>query len=186
MMIWVRAKKEESSIMLFMKKFTPILIVFIIAAVIVGVFLSLASSKQMVVIKEGNIKKLPLKIELHKYQDSFCGMVIDELDYASEVISNDGKTWFFHDHGDFVLWLKDKPFRDDVVIWVMSRDTHRWIDAKKAFYSVDETTPMGYGFGAYEKKKANTIDFETMKLRVLRGETLNNPLIRQKILSNRQ
>ena len=82
------------------KKFTPILIVLIIVVAIVSVFLSLASSKQMVVIKEGNLKKLPLKMELKKYQDSFCGMVIDELNYASQVVAPDGKTWFFHDHGD--------------------------------------------------------------------------------------
>ena len=165
-----------------MKKFTPILIVLIIVAVIVTLFVSLASSEQMVVIKEGNLKKLPLKMELKKYQDSFCGMVIDELNYASQVIASDGKTWFFHDHGDFVLWLRDKPFKDEVVIWVMSRDTHKWIDGKKAFYSLNETTPMGYGFGAYEKDGKGRVKFEEMRLRTLRGETLNNPAIRKEIL----
>jgi nitrous oxide reductase accessory protein NosL len=165
-----------------MKKFTPILIVLIIVAVIVTLFVSLASSEQMVVIKEGNLKKLPLKMELKKYQDSFCGMVIDELNYASQVIANDGKTWFFHDHGDFVLWLRDKPFKDEVVIWVMSRDTHKWIDGKKAFYSLNETTPMGYGFGAYEEDGRGRVKFEEMRLRTLRGETLNNPAIRKEIL----
>jgi nitrous oxide reductase accessory protein NosL len=165
-----------------MKKFTPILIVLIIVAVIVTLFVSLASSEQMVVIKEGNLKKLPLKMELKKYQDSFCGMVIDELNYASQVIASDGKTWFFHDHGDFVLWLRDKPFKDEVVIWVMSRDTHKWIDGKKAFYSLNETTPMGYGFGAYEEDGRGRVKFEEMRLRTLRGETLNNPAIRKEIL----
>jgi nitrous oxide reductase accessory protein NosL len=165
-----------------MKKFTPVLVVLVIVALIVALFLSLASSKQMVVIKEGNFKRVPLKMEIKKYQDSYCGMVIDELDYASQVVSAKGKTWFFHDHGDFVLWLKDKPFKDDVVIWVMSRDTHRWIDAKKAFYSVNESTPMGYGFGAYEKRSDDMIDFDTMRLKTLRGETLNNPAIRKEIL----
>ena len=165
-----------------MKKFTPVLVVLVIVALIVALFLSLASSKQMVVIKEGNFKRVPLKMEIKKYQDSYCGMVIDELDYASQVVSAKGKTWFFHDHGDFVLWLKDKPFKDDVVIWVMSRDTHRWIDAKKAFYSVNESTPMGYGFGAYKKRSDDMIDFDTMRLKTLRGETLNNPAIRKEIL----
>ncbi len=164
------------------KKIKPVLIVLLIIGMIVALFLSLASSKQMVVIKEGNLKKIPLQMELKKYQDSYCGMVIDELDYASQVIASDGKTWFFHDHGDFVLWLEDKPFRDDVVIWVMSRDTHRWIDGTKAFYSLDERTPMGYGFGAYEKDAKDRIDFKEMRLRTLRGETLNNPAIKKEIL----
>jgi len=164
------------------KKFAPILIVFVIVSTIVVVFMSLASSKQMIVIKEGNLKKLPLEMELNKYQDSFCGMVIDELNYASQVIAPDGKTWFFHDHGDFVMWLEDKPFKNDVVIWVRSRDTHRWIDGTKAFYSLDEKTPMGYGFGAYEKDDKNRVDFKEMRLRTLRGETLNNPAIKKEIL----
>ena len=64
----------------------------------------------------------------------------------------------------------------------MSRDTHRWIDARKAFYSLNDITPMGYGFGAYEKDGAGRVDFKTMRLRMLRGETLNNPFIRQQIL----
>jgi len=168
--------------MAVMKKFMPVLTVLVIVFVIVGVFLSLASSKQMIVTREGNLKRLPFKMELKKYQDSYCGMVIDELGYASQVVAPDGKTWFFHDHGDFVLWLKDKPFKDKVMIWVKSRDTSRWIDAKKAFYSLDENTPMGYGFGAYENNSKNKIDFDSMKLRVLRGETLNNPAIRKEIM----
>ena len=165
-----------------MKKIAPYLIVFTIVIVIVLLFVSLASTQKMIVIKEGNFDKKPLKMEINKCQDSFCGMVITELGYASQVIAPDGKTWFFHDHGDFVEWLKDKPFAKNAVIWVMSRDTHRWIDAKKAFYSVNEITPMGYGFGAYEKNTPERIDYETMRLRVLRGETMNNPKIRKKLL----
>lgn len=165
-----------------MKKFTPILIILVLVAIIVTLFLSLGKVQNMIVIQEGNIKQLPIDMELNKYQDSFCGMVITELDYASEVIASDGKTWFFHDHGDFVEWLEDKRFKDSAKIWVMSRDTHRWIDGRKAYYSLNEETPMGYGFGAYEHKKDSLVDFDTMRLKVLRGETMNNPLIRKKLL----
>jgi len=165
-----------------MKKFAPILIIFVIVALIVALFLSLGNAQKMVVIKEGNLKKVPLKMEPNKCQDSFCGMVIKELTYASQVVGPRGKTWFFHDHGDFVEWLKDKPFEKDAVIWVMSRDTHRWIDGRKAFYSINELTPMGYGFGAYEKRGDGMIDFETMRLKTLRGETMKDPKIRKQIL----
>ena len=165
-----------------MKKFTPFLVVFAIIAIIVAIFLSLASGDRMVVVYEGNLKRVPIKMEINKYQDSDCGMVIEDLDYASQVVAKNGKTWFFHDHGGFVHWLKDKDFKDEVVIWAMSRDTHRWIDARKAFYSLNDITPMGYGFGAYEKDAAGRVDFKTMRLRMLRGETLNNPFIRQQIL----
>jgi len=165
-----------------MKKITPILIIVVIVALIVALFLSLGSVQKMVVIKEGNLKKVPLKMEINKCQDSFCGMVISDLTYASQVVAPDGKTWFFHDHGDFVEWLKDKPFAKDAVIWVRSRDTNRWIDGRKAFYTFNETTPMGYGFGAYEKKGKGMIDFKTMRLRVLRGETMRDPKIRKQLL----
>jgi len=164
------------------KKFTPFIVIAIFVGIIVVVFLSLESKQKMTVIKTGNLKRLPIDIELNRYQDSDCGMVIESLDYVSEVIAPDGRTWFFHDHGGFVHWLADKPFKDKVKIWVMSKDTHRWIDGKKAYYSRDDITPMGYGFGAYEHKKDNLISFEEMRLLMLRGENLNNPLIKKQLL----
>ena len=164
------------------KKFVPFLVVMGLVVIIVSVFLLLASQKHMVVIKEGNLQKLPLKMEVGKYQDSDCGMVIDDLAYSSQVVAPDGKTWFFHDHGGFVHWLKDKKFKDEAVIWAMSRDTKRFIDARKAFYSLTDETPMGYGFGAYEKNASGRVDFKTMSLRMLRGETLNNPSIKKQLL----
>ncbi len=165
------------------KKSIPFFIVLAIVAMIIALFLSLASSQKMIVTKEGNTNRLPIKMELNKYQDSDCGMVITDLDYVSQVIAKDGKTWFFHDHGGFVHWLKDKSFQDDVVIWVMSKDTKKYIDATKAYYSLTDKTPMGYGFGAYEHKQEGFIDFDTMKLRMLRGETLKNPRIKQQLLN---
>jgi len=165
-----------------MKKFTPFLVVIVIVFGIVALFLSLGEKQNMIVIKENNLKKLPLEITIGKYQDSDCGMVIEDLEYASEVISPSGKTYFFHDHGGFVHWLEDKSFKDEAVIWVMSRDTKKWIKAKEAYYSINDITPMGYGFGAYENDKNSLIDYETMRLRMLRGETLNNPKIKKQIL----
>ena len=165
-----------------LKKLMPFFIVLVIIAIIVALFLSLGSKQKMIVIKEGNVAQKALPMELHKHQDSDCGMVIEDLEYASQVVSKDGKTWFFHDHGGFVHWLEDKPFKDEVKIWVMSRDSKKWIDGKKAYYSLNDITPMGYGFGAYEFFKDGLVKYETMRLKMLRGETMNNPLIRKKLL----
>jgi len=165
-----------------MKKVTPFLIVFVFIGIIVALFLSLGKAQHMVVIQEGNLEKMPLPITLHSYQDSDCGMVIEDMTYVSQVIAPDGKTWFFHDHGGFIHWLEDKPFKEEAVIWVMSRDTKRWIDGRKAYYSLNEITPMGYGFGAYEKKQEGFVDFDTMALRMLRGETMKNPKIKKQLL----
>jgi len=165
-----------------MKKFAPLLIVLLFIVIIVTVFLSLAKVQNMVVIKEGNLAKVPLEIVLKKYQDSDCGMVIEDLKYVSQVIAPDGKTWFFHDHGGFIHWLEDKSFKDDVVIWVRTVDTKKYIKAEDAFYSLNDITPMGYGFGAYEHPKDGTVVFEVMKLKMLRGETMNNPKIKKQLL----
>ncbi len=165
-----------------LKKILPFFIIGILISLIVIVFLSLAKNQNMTVIHEGNLERLPIEMKLNKYQDSDCGMVIEDLEYASQVVAPDGKTWFFHDHGGFVHWLEDKKFKNDVIIWVMSRDSKKWIDAKKAYYTLTDRTPMGYGFGAYEKKSAKMVDFETMSLKMLRGETMNNPQIRKQLL----
>lgn len=165
-----------------MKKFTPVLILILFVGVLSAIFFSLASGKRMIVVKDGNLKQLPIEMEVGIYQDSDCGMVIDDLQDASQVVIMSGRSWFFHDHGGFVKWLEDKEFRDSAKIWVMSRDTKRWIDAKEAFYSTTDDTPMGYGFGAYEKMAEGFVDFDTMRLRVLRGETLQNPAIRKQLL----
>jgi len=45
---------------------------------------------------------------------------------------------------------------------------------------------MHYGFGAYEKKRDNTISFEQMRLLTLRGETMANPIIRKQLLKEKK
>ena len=158
-----------------------ILVVFIIIIIIIGVFLALGKSDQMVVVKEGNTKQLPLKIKKGHYQDSDCGMIIDDLNFVSQVVSPKGNTYFFHDHGGMAKWLKDKPFAKDARIWVKSLDTKKYINGRVAYFSRDDKTPMGYGFGAYEFKKDGFINFDEMQLKMLRGETMNNPVIRKKL-----
>ncbi len=45
-------------------------------------------------------------------------------------------------------------------------------------------TPMHYGFGAYENLKEGMIDFNEMRLRMLRGENMSDPKIRKKLLGS--
>lgn len=165
-----------------MKKILPFLTLIIIIAIIIIIFLSMSNTKQMVVLKEGNTTQTPLEIVLGKYQDSDCGMTIEDMTYVSQVVSNDGKTWFFHDHGGMANWLKDKSFKDNAKIWVMSKDSKKYIDARTAWFSRIDTTPMGYGFGAYEIKQDGFISFDEMLLKVLRNEDLRNPYIKKELL----
>lgn len=160
-----------------MKKLLQILTVILIVSIVVIIFLSMAKEQKMVVIKEGNISQIPLEVVLGKYQDSDCGMVINDLTFASQVVSNDGKTWFFHDHGGMANWLnqRDEKFKNSIKIFVMTKDSKKYIEAKNAFFSTNEETPMRYGFGAYEQGNENFISFDEVLLRVLRKEILSNP-----------
>ena len=164
-----------------MKKLLPFLTIIIIIAIIVTIFLSMSNSKQMVVLKEGNKTQEPLEIILGKFQDSDCGMIITDMTYASQVVAPDGKTWFFHDHGGMANWLKDKEFKNSAKIWVMSKDSKKYIDGRTAWFSRSENTPMRYGFGAYEQKQDGFITFDDMSLKVLRNETMANPVYRKEL-----
>ena len=169
-----------------MKKYLPFITVFIIVAIIVTLFLSISTQQNMTVVYTGNTDKKPIKIVLKKFQDSDCGMVIEDITYASQVISPTGKTWFFHDHGGMVNWIKNKSFKDDAIIWVMTKDTKRYIDARSAWFSRTDDTPMFYGFGAYENKKDDLIDFNTMFLHMVRGEHFGNPKIKKMLLEGQK
>ena len=167
-----------------MKKIAPVLTILTIVVIIITIFLSLSTQQNMIVVYKGNIDKKVVPIVLGKFQDSDCGMIIDDLTYTSEVIANDGKTWFFHDHGGMVHWLQNKSFKDSAKILVYAKDTQKYIDGGEAWYSRTDTTPMLYGFGAYENKKDDLIDFKTMSLYMLRGENLTNPKIKKALLGD--
>ena len=169
-----------------MKSLRPLLIILAILGLIVTLFVTLAQKQNMVTVFEGNIAKQPLPLTLNHYQDVSCGMVIDELNYASQVVAPDGKTWFFHDHGGMVKWLEERSFKDEAVIWVYALDKKTWIDGKKAFYTRNEETPMHYGFGAYAKSSNDKISFKQMQEYTLRGETMINPKIRQQLLAKKE
>lgn len=102
---------------------------------------------------------------------------------SAQIVLKDGRVEVFDDPGCMVLWMKAHAIDPEAVkMWVYTRDTHRWIEALKAHYSQTDPTPMGYGFGAYEKDTKGRLSFDEMRLRVLRGLTLKDPRIRKKLL----
>ncbi len=162
-----------------MKKLLPIFIIIVVIIIIVA---SVSKKKQIISVYEGNLEKKPIKIIPNKYADIECAMTIKSQKHAAEVISPSGKTWFFDDMGCLIKWLEDKKFKEDAVLWTHVEDTDSWIDAKKAWYVLTDATPMGYGFGAREHKVKDSINFEQMKLKMLRGENLTDPKLRKKLL----
>jgi len=165
-----------------MKKLIPPLIIITMMCIIAVIFISLAKDDQPITVVKNNMQMKALPLKVNFTNDAYCKMLIATEKNSMQVVSPDGKTWFFDDPGCMVLWLEDKSFKEDAKIWVYTIDTNRWIDAKKAWYGVIDQTSMHYGFGARENKIEGTIDFYEMQLRMHRGEHLGNPKIRKMLL----
>ena len=105
-----------------------------------------------------------------------CRMVLSDRRFSAQVVHPDtGKTYLFDDIGCAILWFKENKidWADRAVIWVNDVKTTSWIDARKAFYDVENITPMAYGFGAHLDqasivKEQEIIDFDEVKRRVIK------------------
>ena len=164
------------------KKMMQIVTTLFFIAAIAAIFVSMAKKEGPVTIVKGNRAFKPLPIKLGATNDTQCKMLIRTQRNSAEVIAPDGRTWFFDDPGCMVLWLENREWKEDAVLWVHTIDSKKWIDARKAWYGIKDHTAMHYGFGAREKKCPDCIDFEQMRLRMLRGENLTDPKIRKKLL----
>jgi len=165
-----------------MKKLLPLFGIILFLAVLAIIIISLAKKDATITVVKNNTSFKPLPIKLHKTNDTECAMLIEKNENAAEAIAPDGTTWFFDDPGCLAKWLEKKKWKKEAKLWVYTVDTKRWIDAKKAKYLTTYHSAMHYGFGAVEKEHNNTIDFEQMRLRMLRNQTLANPKYRKKIL----
>ncbi len=83
-----------------------------------------------------------------------CRMVLSDRFHSAQVRYRAGgersKVRLFDDIGCAVIWLRDKPWRDDPTteIWVNDHRTGDWIDARSATFVKGQQTPMEYGLGA--------------------------------------
>ena len=112
-----------------------------------------------------------------------CHMPLKEKNINTAHIINDAHSIYFDDIGCMILYTHgNKIDIKKVDAEVFTNDTHKYIDAYKATYTINEQTPMHYGFGAYEKKRKDTISFDDVVLKMLRGENMANPKIRKQIL----
>jgi hypothetical protein len=109
-------------------------------------------------------------------------MDVENLNYMAQIVTEEGNTYFFDDIGCVVLWLKNHTPKIARMV-TKTLDTHQWIDAKKAWYSRTDATPMGYGFAAYEVKKEGMIPYEEMRMLMLQGKNLHDPFVKKQLLS---
>ena len=160
-----------------------IITVVIVIAVILILLFSFGSDEGARYVYKGNTTHSPVSIKAKEYQCSECNMNIESLSYAAQAIAENGNTYFFDDIGCAVLWLK-KNGTDIDTIFTQTQDTHQWIDTKKAWYTRTASSPMGYGFAAYEKFQEGFIPYDEMKLFMLQGKNLHDPFIKKKLLNH--
>lgn len=112
-----------------------------------------------------------------------CHMVLTDSNKHTATLENENIT-YFDDIGCMVLYAKKNNINlKESHLKVFTVDTQKYIDPFQAYYKIDEITPMKYGFGAYENKnEENTIDFNEVTIRMLRGEHMANPKIRKRLL----
>jgi nitrous oxide reductase accessory protein NosL len=157
-----------------------ILMFVVIIAIIIVMFLAFGSSQGANYVYKGNTDAKVINIKPKEYQCSECNMDIEDMKYATQIVLDDGRTYFFDEIGCGILWSKDKT--NIIKIYTQTVDTHKWIDAHKAYYSRVDATPMGYGFGAYEHKKDGLIDFQRMRLLMLQGQNLQDAFVKKALL----
>jgi uncharacterized protein (UPF0128 family) len=154
-----------------------------VIAVIIILLLSFGTDEGAKFVYKGNRDHRIIEIKPKEYQCSECNMDVENLNYMAEIVTEEGNTYFFDDIGCVVLWLKNHTPKIARMV-TKTLDTHRWIDAKKAWYSRTDATPMGYGFAAYEVKKEGMIPYEEMRTLMLQGKNLHDPFVKKQLLSH--
>ena len=158
-----------------MRLFSSKFVLFIILA---SLFLTSCSKKD---------EKAIHKIHWDRDMCSLCKMVISQRKYAVQVINPKAhRSYMFDDIGCTVLWFKDEKieWEKEAIIYIADVNSGKFIDAKKAYYDIGLITPMDYGFSAYKDKNSvkfpkQIMNYEEVRLKILRGETMQNPLIKK-------
>jgi len=145
------------------KKTLVIFTLFIL--LLLGLF-STSNFEQLIVVQPNNHAKKPIDMIPNRYKDRFCNMTIADINHSSQAILPNGDTLFFDDVGCLVLWLQTQPIPTEIVLWIWAKDGEKYIPAQEAWYARHEKTPMSYGFGAYQQKKPDYINFTAMQKRV--------------------
>lgn len=163
------------------KKIMPVLVALLLIAVMLVLVISRAKQQGYITVMDGNSNGQPIEILLGQYQDTQCGMLVEQIQDSAQAVGPKGKTWFFDDPGCLALWVDHHSRPDELTLWVRSRDTDQWIDARTAWYSRTDRTPMHYGFAAYVENQDGFVDFAQMQRLMLRGENLTNPYVRKEL-----
>ena len=125
---------------------------------------------------DSQLNTQPIAIHWDRDMCERCKMVLSDRKFATQVVNpENAKHYLFDDIGCAVLWFKEAKiaWNEKAIIWVNDARNGEWIDARNAWYDVENVTPMGYGFGAHKTKEAlqdgdEVIDFAEMSRRVIK------------------
>ena len=119
----------------------------------------------------------PAEVKWDRHACERCRMVLSDRHYSAQVrFLPEGKkrtrVLYFDDIGCAILWLDEKPWKDDpgTEIWATDYRSGDWIDARTATYVKERITPMEYGLGAQFERVPGGLDFEQAKLHVVEVE----------------
>ncbi len=122
----------------------------------------------------------PADVKWDRYACDRCRMVLSDRQHAAQVrvLPTEGrsKVHFFDDIGCAVVWLEDKPFRDDphTEIWVTDWRSGDWINARTAYYLTGQVTPMEYGLGAQTEPAPDALSFDAARRHIFEVEQKYN------------
>lgn len=122
----------------------------------------------------------PLDVSWYRTPCERCRMVVSDRHHAAEVrvrkSNDDSKVFFFDDLGCALIWLEERPAKDDpsTEIWVSDWRTGDWLDARTAHYLPGQVTPMEYGLGAQPGLAPGALSFSEARQHILDVERRYN------------
>ena len=85
-----------------------------------------------------------------------CVMVVSDRQNTVQLKNpTTKKNHVFDDIGCMAVWFDENKiaFKDTVKVWVNDASNGDFIDARTAFYTTENITPMSFGFSAYKVKQ---------------------------------
>jgi hypothetical protein len=144
-----------------------VLVILAIFSVLILVLFSTTNFQKLTVVKKNNISKQPITLKANLYKDRYCNMTIKDINHSAQAILKNNDTLFFDDIGCLILWLETQKDKKNIVLWIFSHDTKKYINARDSWYLYGIKTPMHYNYVAYSKHIKNSISFNILKKIVL-------------------
>ncbi len=122
----------------------------------------------------------PLEVKWDRTSCERCRMVLSDRQHAAQIRIPQGegrsRVLFFDDIGCALVWLGDKPFREDpkTEVWVADWRNGNWIDARTAWYLPGQVTPMEYGLGAQAEEAPGALSLTAAQAHVFEVERKYN------------